>query len=222
MHSLKLTVMFGKNSDNKWRSLSSDDVEFFKSFPNVEILYVENLHAKYYANETTALLTSMNLYDFSQNNNVEAGVVMKTSRILGSENVDVDSWAFFDKLMQSAECVFCNEPRFRKSMFGVLQKYVGSYIVEDRTTRFFESRDTNFQRDKVEGNGYCIRTGAPIPFSVRKPFCTSAFESWSRLKDPDIPENYCHYSGEPSEGKTSFAKPVLLKNWGKAKQEYGL
>ena len=43
-----------------------------------------------------------------------------------------------------------------------------------------------------------------------------AFKMWSKYGDKDYQEKYCHYSGEPSNGETSFAKPILRKNWKKA------
>ena len=68
------------------------------------------------------------------------------------------------------------------------------------------------------GIGYCIRTGEKINFTPDRPLSDSAYKSWSRYKDKDYKEKYCHYSGEPSNGETSFAKPILSKNWKKAKE----
>jgi len=34
-----------------------DDFDFFKQFQNVQISYVENLHAKYYANDYKSIIT---------------------------------------------------------------------------------------------------------------------------------------------------------------------
>ena len=56
--------------------------KFFKEFPNIQIRYEKKLHAKYYSNESAAILTSMNLYSYSQDNNIEAGVLTK-SGLLG-------------------------------------------------------------------------------------------------------------------------------------------
>ncbi|QOW10173.1 hypothetical protein Q73A0000_07255 [Kaistella flava (ex Peng et al. 2021)] len=72
---LKITVVFGKNEDDFSKSMKQEDFNFFKDFPNIEIRYEKRLHAKYYANESAAILTSMNLYNFSQDNNIEAGVL---------------------------------------------------------------------------------------------------------------------------------------------------
>jgi hypothetical protein len=66
--------------------------------------------------------------------------------------------------------------------------------------------------------GFCIRTGVQIPFNIEKPMCEDAFKTWSYFGNPDFPEAYCHYSGEKSEGITTFNKPILHKNWKKANE----
>ena len=42
---------------------------------NVELFFHENLHAKCYFNETKMVITSMNMYQFSENNNYRSGFV---------------------------------------------------------------------------------------------------------------------------------------------------
>ena len=61
-HKLEITIVFGKNEDDMSRSMKQDDFNFFKEFPNIQIRYEKRLHAKYYASESAAILTSMNLY----------------------------------------------------------------------------------------------------------------------------------------------------------------
>lgn len=70
--------------------------------------------------------------------------------------------------------------------------------------------------------GYCIRTGVEILFNNKKPMCEKAFDNWNKYKDENYPEKCCHFSGEESFGETSFAKPILRKNWNKAKELHGL
>jgi hypothetical protein len=72
---LKITVVYGKNERNQEKSLNADDFDFLSDFPNVEIRYIDNLHGKYYANENKAIITSMNLYDYSKNN-TEFGILL--------------------------------------------------------------------------------------------------------------------------------------------------
>jgi len=70
-YNLEITIVFGKNEDDISRSMKEEDFNFFKAFPNIEIRYEKRLHAKYYANDFDSILTSMNLYSYSQDNNIE-------------------------------------------------------------------------------------------------------------------------------------------------------
>ncbi|MCW5923575.1 MAG: hypothetical protein KIS77_14620 [Saprospiraceae bacterium] len=56
-----------------------------------------------------------------------------------------------------------------------------------------------------------------ITFNVEKPLSYDAYKSWSKFGDPNYAEKFCHFSGESSNGETSVAKPILKKNWQKAK-----
>lgn len=58
-------------------------------------------------------------------------------------------------------------------------------------------------------SGYCIRTGKPIPFNPSAPFCYEAYQSWAQWGNADYPENFCHKTGQPSNGKTSKNNPIL-------------
>ena len=68
--------------------------------------------------------------------------------------------------------------------------------------------------------GYCIRSGDQIPFDPERPFTYNAYLTWNQFGDANYQENYCHYSGEPSNGNTCYARPILGKNWRKAKKDF--
>ena len=53
------------------KDLNHKESEWLYSIPGLEIGWIENLHAKCYLNENEALITSMNLYQFSMENNYE-------------------------------------------------------------------------------------------------------------------------------------------------------
>ena len=55
----------------------------FQSFQNINIYFLANLHAKCYLNENTALITSMNLYGYSEENNREMGIEINKSENYG-------------------------------------------------------------------------------------------------------------------------------------------
>lgn len=54
--------------------LKYNDSKWLKTFNNINIFSIKNLHSKIYINEETALISSMNLYEYSQINNHEIGV----------------------------------------------------------------------------------------------------------------------------------------------------
>ena len=43
---------------------------------NCNVFFKKNLHAKCYANENSAIVTSLNLYNYSEMNNREFGVLL--------------------------------------------------------------------------------------------------------------------------------------------------
>ena len=231
---LKITILFGKNEKDISKSFSKEEFDFFKEFPNIEIKYDTRLHAKYYASEKASLLSSMNLYDYSQNNNIEFGILLE-GRLLDNINSferDVDD--YFEEVIKQGKPLFIKEPIYEKKM--IRKKYIKSEIKIDELSNKFSNnypeKKKSFQsqkkkpikvkKNKESATGYCIRTGVEIPFNVEKPFSASAYKSWAKYGDPDYSEKYCHFSGEPSNGETSFSKPILKKNWKKAKAKFNL
>src|SRR3954462_2704548 len=61
-HKLHILIVFGKNEARPSKGLRKEDFEFFKEFKNITIVYCPLLHAKYYANDSGGLITSINLY----------------------------------------------------------------------------------------------------------------------------------------------------------------
>lgn len=56
------------------KELNFNESKWLKSFKNVNIFSIRNLHSKIYINDKIALISSMNLYEYSQINNHEIGV----------------------------------------------------------------------------------------------------------------------------------------------------
>jgi|SRR5690554_39605 len=215
---LKIILVFGKNEEDMSKSMKQADFDFFKEFPNIEIRYEKRLHAKYFANEEKAILTSMNLYSYSQDNNIEFGVLTEGTR----EALDKDAWEYFNRVIEQSELLFQRLPEYESIMLGLKTKYKGSNIGVDKLSDFFANRNKydsyNKSSNTIKNNllGYCIRTREKIPFNPKKPMTDKAYESWLKFKNENYAEKYCHFSGEESNGETSFSKPILRKNWAKA------
>ena len=65
---LDVRLVFGKSE------LAPQEINWLRGLEFVRTSFCQNLHAKCYMNERAAIITSMNLYDFSQVNNNEMGV----------------------------------------------------------------------------------------------------------------------------------------------------
>jgi len=78
---IDIRVIYGKNE------LQPDENNWLKSQTSIRSSFCKDLHAKCYLNESEAIITSMNLYEFSQVNNNEMGiyVVKETDPILYNE-----------------------------------------------------------------------------------------------------------------------------------------
>lgn len=74
----KLSSCFSRNQKNliiyRENELPLEDRKWLNTCANVTLISVKNLHAKCYLSENSALIASMNLYDYSQINNHEIGV----------------------------------------------------------------------------------------------------------------------------------------------------
>lgn len=241
---VQVTVCFGKADGVYEKSFHPDALALLKELPNIRIVYEERLHAKFYGNDEASLITSMNLYDFSIDNNIEVGIVANHESRKGYD-LAVQAWNYFVDVVDEATDVFDRRPEFKKTLLGRVglgkDTYVGSEVFRDdfskqpEVSKFTRPKkavvnptfETDVKPKKASFKkgvarpaetlmGYCIRTGEEIPFNRDEPMSPRAFKSWVRFEDEEYPEKYCHFSGEHSDGQTSMAKPILKKNWKKA------
>jgi hypothetical protein len=220
---LEITIVFGKNEKDITKSLTAEDLDFFKQFPNIEIRYEKRLHAKFYANESAQILTSMNLYNYSQDENIEAGIKTEFSKlgnlaskmISGEKSLDQDAWDYFDKVIDHSTVLYRNIPQYESGLLGLTKKYTGFKTEIDKISDHFSKTNpakpsaTKATSPKIDNEGFCIRTGEPILFNMQKPYSDKAYKSWAQYKNPNYKEKYCHKTGKLSDGKTSMANPVL-------------
>lgn len=198
----KTIIIYGKDE------LTTDQLEFLATLKHVLLKYHENLHAKCYINDKKLIITSLNFYDYSMINNKEMGVIYDNSI---HEDIEIYTKALdYVKLIEynSIEKLFDNMQSSTTEHKGKLPKNLN--IEHDR------------KKVSKQNNGYCIRTGATVPFNIEKPLSYEAFKAWNEYANLDYEEKYCHFSGEKSNGQTSVRKPILSKNWNKAKEIHDL
>lgn len=69
----EIVIVYGRTE------LKKPDLEWMKEIQDLKIYEKNNLHAKCYLNEDKAIICSMNLYDYSQQNNIEMGILISKS-----------------------------------------------------------------------------------------------------------------------------------------------
>lgn len=70
---IDVRIVYGKSE------LQPAEIEWLRSLPYVRTSFCKNLHAKCYLSEELCIITSLNLYEFSQVNNNEMGILIRRS-----------------------------------------------------------------------------------------------------------------------------------------------
>jgi hypothetical protein len=70
LRTTNMRIIHGKNE------LAPEEMNWLKNQDNIRISFYKNLHAKCYLSENCCIITSLNLYAFSQVNNYEMGVLI--------------------------------------------------------------------------------------------------------------------------------------------------
>lgn len=70
---LKVRIVYGK------KEMAQSELDWLAGQRHIEVRFCKNLHAKCYMNDANAIISSLNLYEFSQVNNNEMGVLVTRS-----------------------------------------------------------------------------------------------------------------------------------------------
>ena len=194
---IDIRVIYGKNE------LRPEENNWLKSMTSIRTSFCKDLHAKCYLNEKEALLTSMNLYEFSQNHNDEMGILvsLKEDPELYKE-IDDESMRLLRKseeISVTAASVETTEAAKRDS---------GSKVAQERAQPASETPK----------NGFCIRCKAGLPAKPTQPYCRSCFATWNRFKNESHEENHCHTCGKSH--KATLLKPLCSTCFRKYKEAF--
>jgi phosphatidylserine/phosphatidylglycerophosphate/cardiolipin synthase-like enzyme len=215
---LQITLVFGKNDRDMQKSLSKEEVDFFLKFPNIEIRYEKRLHAKFYANDYSSIITSMNLYDFSQDNNIEAGVLLDTpllNRLTRTYTVDQQAMDYFSDVIDNSELLFRKEPQYTSGTFGIGKKFDKSIVIENKIEDLIKLKKETRQNPS-HTSGFCIKCHTEIPLKPTVPYCKNCYSDWKKINDKTHQEVFCHICGE--KNKSSLAFPACRNCYRKEKQ----
>ncbi len=182
-------TFFLREGENRQRP---EDLKWLRQ--NVKVYEVPNLHAKIYLNETTVLVSSMNITEYSTRNSKEFAMIVRRQ---GDSTVFRD---YVSRLIGKAAVTQTTRP---------IRDYVSSLV--EKATIIQPSRSFGHHTSE---DGYCIRSRDRIPFNTEKPLCVDCFSKWNRYHDEDYAEKFCHSCGKSA--RTSFAKPLCIACWKKS------
>jgi phosphatidylserine/phosphatidylglycerophosphate/cardiolipin synthase-like enzyme len=176
-----IKIIYGKDE------LKPNERNSLAELKNVELFYFENLHAKCYLNERRMVITSMNMYEFSEVNNREMGVLIDKN-----DDKEVFDSAVNETLsiLKSAEVI-------------PLRKTDRATIQNNKQT------DSKSSKYKKEIRGYCIHCQTRIEYDPNRPYCNECYSNWARYGNPEYQESVCHRCGQYEA--TSMNKPQDYK-----------
>lgn len=175
---LDVRLIYGKNE------LQPEENNWLKDLMSIRSSFCKNLHAKCYLNENEAIITSMNLYEFSQQNNNEMGIYVTK---------EDDSELYSQIHDESMRLV-----RISDEIKISVSKIPKEVETKPSSTKVFKPKST--------GSGHCIRCDAKIKLNPMVPYCKSCFSSWNKYKNPAFEEKHCHICGK--ENSSTINKPT--------------
>lgn len=185
---VKITIVY-RTPDPRYEDVRgrTDFIDPIMDLPGLRILECLDLHAKIYANENKAILTSRNLNERNSGYSIEVGVLYE-------KNQDRD---IYNELFSAAK---------------EISEYSGCIFVVDNARR----RNKRLERNNTE-LGYCVRCKKRIPLSMNIPLksfklkdiplCPSCGKRWNQYEDPTYLEKYCHFCGRRADN-ISVEKPI--------------
>lgn len=186
---VKIAIVYSQNK------LRQAEIEVLKEFSSLDIFYSPNLHAKCYFNTKDMIITSMNMYEFSEKNNREMGILISRQE---------DKELYADTLREVKSIIAAAQ---RCNSEG---KPTSSTVKPEQAAKLKKTivKPVNKPIDKSEiaTKAFCIRCQGDIPFNMHRPLCSKCYVSWGKFKNRKHPEKYCHQCG--IEIQTSVAKPI--------------
>ena len=172
---IDIRLIYGKSelqpAENNW----------LKSLRSIRTSFLQNLHAKCYLSENEAIVTSMNLYDFSQVHNNEMGIYIDKT----------EDEPLYNEVYKEAMRLVRTSEEIRVSVAKVPKEDEKS---TKKTIKPFSAVP-----------GFCIRCGEKLKLNPMAPYCRNCFNSWKKYKNEEHEEKYCHICGKPN--KSSLIKP---------------
>lgn len=185
---VQVTVVFGKND------LPDEQRERLTQIGRLKLYFCERLHAKCYFSEKALLVSSMNLYQYSVQNNFEMSVLVRPAE---------DGKVYADAVREAEMIIAASKLERAPSVFGSFMNRPKAAVDPAEANPFTRSTQS------ASGRGFCLRCCVPLPLNPGRPFCSGCFAEWDSYGNWDYIEKYCHVCGRRAE--TSREEPVCTR-----------
>ncbi len=162
---VEIIVIYGKDE------LKSNERAFLSDLDNLNLGYLENLHAKCYYNESKMVLSSMNLYEFSERNNREMGILIKKAenKILYEDSLrECESIINISDIQVNGYCIVCR----KKMKYNFNTPYCKEHYKKGKDGYY-----------RVYSGSYCLLCGSKTRATKKKPLCKSC---WYKVRDLEL------------------------------------
>jgi hypothetical protein len=166
-------IIYGKSE------LQPTEINWVKSLEYTHTSFCKDLHAKCYLNENEAIVTSMNLHEYSQVNNYEMGIYIEKSQ---DSDLYKSVYEEVQKLIRNSDELKISVSKVNDSVANSKNSHVNSV------------------------NGFCIRCHSELALNPSVPYCKSCYSFWKIEKKDDQEEKYCHICGKLN--KSTLLKPT--------------
>lgn len=194
------TIVYGK------KGLEAGVLSQLNRLTHLRKYFLENLHAKCYFNEQFMVITSLNLYDFSESNNREMGVLL--SRIDDKDAYEL-AVREANMIVSLAKPEATGPNTIEQNAMNYNPPRTITLPKESKavpTTHFLRGFSDIISNAVNSGKGYCIGCKTRKDYDEYKPLCPVCYKQWAKNKV--LKANYCHMCGKPHA--TSVNKPVCL------------
>lgn len=182
----KIIFILRDTPENHWNFESlTDDFGF-------DVIFVDRLHTKLYLNESECLISSMNLYESSKDNNYELGYYFKNRQ---------QSKNFKETIIDND--ILLGHPEIIK----------GRYFNDTNDKINRNKNNENFYSQKSLEHGFCIRCGDSISLDPANPLCDECYRTWACWENYGFWEHFCHICKKESKISSDWCWSELGINY---------
>lgn len=159
---IDVRIVYGKSE------LQPEEINWLKELTYIRTSFCKNLHAKCYLNEELCIITSLNLYEFSQINNNEMGVLVRRT---DDAELYKDAYEESQRIIRISDEVrislerVANEPENKSETEESSDKLTSSKLAQKlgmKTNELMEKLVTTGYLEAREGKHYLTARGKEV------------------------------------------------------------